>query len=413
MLNKRPMMPNAGEKESEFMGRCIAHYEEKGKPHDQAVAICMSEFKGEKSADKGEQRLATIEPAQEQDVNIVMINRYTVGGTTLTRADVEIRSMYLCNDQIDSYDSRFTLEALNQIVDLIPGQPVLTGHDYESLPVARYFKAELENKASVNWVRAWFYWLKGVDGSADMARNIDGGIWREVSIGWRYSKDTCSICGKSIRECEHAPGQTYAGKKCYYEMSDIEKVLEGSLVFSGGQNNTHMAGERLAARDAGADNNKTKGSDIEMTPEQIKELENAARIAGIADTEARLAKEKSDLVAEATRLKTENEKLVSEKLSNRKTADLAFVSGTGLSPAALESLRLPELLGKLSDDAAAEFKRVFGELAKLGKKGLLEVPTGEFAAIDGEVSAGRGGELTDEARADRAFPPQIQKGGGK
>ena len=40
--------PQAGESESDFMGRCISKLKDEGKEQDQAVAICISKWEGRK-----------------------------------------------------------------------------------------------------------------------------------------------------------------------------------------------------------------------------------------------------------------------------------------------------------------------------------------------------------------------------
>lgn len=174
--------------------------------------------------------------------NVALINKFAQ--TELTIDDVYIRSMYLCNDVVDSYFSRFPEESLKKISKLVVGQSVLKGHDYNKLPIARFFKGKVVEKDGISWVRAWFYWLKNTDGAEDLVKNIDGGVYREVSIGFSCSEYICSICEKDIRRCEHIPGEKYKKQDCFYNMTKVEEVLEGSLVFKGAQVGTQLAGER-------------------------------------------------------------------------------------------------------------------------------------------------------------------------
>ena len=166
----------------------------------------------------------------------------------LSRDEVEVRSMYLCSSQFCEVDGcRFSDQALEQICRKIAGESVLAGHDKRSLPVARFFKAAVMERADVSdpetgqptlWVRAWFYWLKGTQSSRDLALNIDGGIYREVSISWRYRGGRCSVCERRPRSCPHVPGQRYDGVLCYTWIDDIVDVLEGSLVYRGADRQT-------------------------------------------------------------------------------------------------------------------------------------------------------------------------------
>lgn len=182
------------------------------------------------------------------DAMLEQINQYAL--KPLTTNDVYVRSMYIVNDQVDSYDSKFTHESLIQIAGMLPGESVLKGHDVRTLPVARFFKSTVTQKPGSDalWVRAWFYWVKGTAEADDLLRNIDGGVYREVSLCWLYNKSTCSICGADIWQCSHNPGDYYENELCYYEMSEIKEVLEGSFVYKGGQMGTELAGVREIGR---------------------------------------------------------------------------------------------------------------------------------------------------------------------
>jgi hypothetical protein len=177
--------------------------------------------------------------------------------TPLSRDQVYIRSMYLCSSQLCESDwCRFSDQALAQICQQVVGQSVLAGHDKQSLPVARFFKAvlverpevlDMETSLPTRWVRAWFYWLKETQGARDLALNMDGGIYREVSISWRYRGGRCSICGKAQHTCPHVSGEMYEGLRCYTWIDDILDVLEGSLVYRGADRKTGIAGEHHGA----------------------------------------------------------------------------------------------------------------------------------------------------------------------
>lgn len=161
------------------------------------------------------------------------------------RADqVYVRSMLVASNQpCDSDGCQFTRNALEQIAERIVGQSVLSGHNRASLPLARFFKADVisagqNNGASQDGVRAWFYWLRDTSGSKDLLLNIDGGIYREVSLSWRFNRWHCSICHSENGQCSHQVGKTYQGKTCYRVIDSILDVLEGSLVYKGADSNT-------------------------------------------------------------------------------------------------------------------------------------------------------------------------------
>lgn len=194
-------------------------------------------------------------PAGEDEEHMSLINRLTQ--TPLTRGQVLIRSMYLCSSQVcDSDWCRFSEQALRQISEKVVGECVLAGHDKRSLPVARFFKAALVERPDVPdpgtgqptlWIRAWFYWLAETQGAHDLALNMDGGIYREVSISWTYRGGRCSVCGCSPHVCGHVPGQVYDGQRCYTWIDEILDVLEGSLVYRGADRETGITGEHEAS----------------------------------------------------------------------------------------------------------------------------------------------------------------------
>ncbi|MBE7560547.1 hypothetical protein HS125_17025 [bacterium] len=174
--------------------------------------------------------------------------------TPLGEDDVYVRSMILCTDRVCESDwCRFSPTALAEIAEKIAGVSVLAGHDRRSLPVGRFFRGRVvelpeENPATgrpVVAVRAWFYWLAATSGAEDLLRNIDGGIYRAVSVSWRYEKDHCSVCGAATG-CGHTPGRTYGGQLCHRVIDHVDEVLEGSLVYKGADSAAQVGRQRDA-----------------------------------------------------------------------------------------------------------------------------------------------------------------------
>lgn len=172
------------------------------------------------------------------------------------RADqVFVRSMYLCSTQPCAADGcQFTFAALQQISRLIVGQSVLPGHDRRSLPLARFYRAEVVQRNSddgdaAHFVRAWFYWLRDTSGANDLLLNIDGGIYREVSLAWKFNQWRCSICGAQNNQCSHRPSERYGERTCYRLIDAVTEVLEGSLVYKSADRSTNVTGMRSADDD--------------------------------------------------------------------------------------------------------------------------------------------------------------------
>lgn len=169
----------------------------------------------------------------------------------LRAEQVFIRSMYLCSSQPCEADGcQFTRAALEQIARLIVGQSVLPGHDRRSLPLARFYRAQVIERIGephpVHFVRAWFYWLRDTSGAKDLLLNIDGGIYREASLAWKFNQWRCSICNAHNNQCSHRPGERYGDTTCYRLIDSVNEVLEGSLVYKSADRSTNVTGARSA-----------------------------------------------------------------------------------------------------------------------------------------------------------------------
>jgi hypothetical protein len=124
------------------------------------------------------------------------------------------------------------------MAELVIDAPVLVGHDHQKLPIARNFKAEIVEKNGTAWLAAHFYWLASSDGAENLLKNIDGGIYKEVSAAFLFETPECSICGRDVRGCEHIPFRQYALpngslRPGFFWYRNVSKILETSLVFRG------------------------------------------------------------------------------------------------------------------------------------------------------------------------------------
>ncbi len=71
--------------------------------------------------------------------------------------------------------------------------------------------------------------------NADFILNIEGGVYRETSIGFSFKTPECSVCQRDLRTCDHVPGRNYGEALCHYVMRDVLEVIEGSVVPAGSQ----------------------------------------------------------------------------------------------------------------------------------------------------------------------------------
>lgn len=167
------------------------------------------------------------------------VNKYAL--RPLAPGDFRVFTMDLCNNQIDHHFSRFPEEELSRMVDMVPGRPLMELHDRANrLPRGTFFRSALAQEGDVVSIRADVYVLNIQENQA-MIANIDGGVYRETSVGFSFGTPECSVCGKDIRNCKHVPGNQYKGESCHYVMRDVSEIIEGSLVPAGSQGTRFVA----------------------------------------------------------------------------------------------------------------------------------------------------------------------------
>lgn len=187
-----------------------------------------------------------VKPTQAQ---VDMINARIRPPQPVTVDSIYVRRARVINTMVDHYFTRFTESAIPQVAAMLPTRPMLVNHNRGSgilgMPVARWFDAQaLQNPDGdgVDWVQGDFYWPKGVDQADYMAAMMDAGVWSEVSLAWWFTGCRCSICGRDPEDCTHIPGEDYGEKAgvCHWDMFDITRVDEASVVWAGGQKDTEI-----------------------------------------------------------------------------------------------------------------------------------------------------------------------------
>jgi hypothetical protein len=176
---------------------------------------------------------------------VKLVNANIKPPSQLRPEDLYIRAMYIASDQVNSFGGRFPRDEMETLARLLIDSPVMVGHRKDRLPIGRNFHAVIESRGDSTWVKGYFYWLKGSADAERLRENIDGGIYKECSIGFTFKFARCSICHRDIRSCSHQPLKSYpdAGgqvRECCFEYRQIEKVLETSLVYRGAQPNTSI-----------------------------------------------------------------------------------------------------------------------------------------------------------------------------
>ena len=165
------------------------------------------------------------EPTETISTDLVqLINENINPPSEVTADDVYVRAMYIVSDEVNSFGGRFPAEEHDRLRELLVDSPVLVGHRKDRLPIGRNFHAVPVRRDGRLWVKSYFYWLRSAAGSASLAENIDGGIYKECSIGFTFLLPECSVCGQDIRTCEHEPFGRYGdGEKCHFNYRKIER----------------------------------------------------------------------------------------------------------------------------------------------------------------------------------------------
>ena len=149
---------------------------------------------------------------------------------TLTKDDVYVFSVRLCDDQVDRDFERFSAEAIEGLAPMFIGRPGIVDHDWSAeRQIARVFDTAVEKEAGQTFLRAWAYMLR-TEKTKDLIADIEGGIRQEVSIGCAMGKSTCSVCGAEYGACEHKKGAVYGGDVCCAVLSEPTDAYEFSFV---------------------------------------------------------------------------------------------------------------------------------------------------------------------------------------
>lgn len=182
--------------------------------------------------------------ADSPDDREFAVNRYAL--RALAPEEYAAFTLDLCNNQIDRHFSRFPEEELERINELVPGRPLMERHDLRgTLPRGRFFRSTLHHEGEVISVRPEVYVLRTAEND-DFILNIEGGVYRETSIGFSFQMPECSVCGKDLRTCDHVPGRTYGDAACHFIMRGVLEVAEGSVVSSGSQGTGFVREDRDA-----------------------------------------------------------------------------------------------------------------------------------------------------------------------
>ncbi len=170
--------------------------------------------------------------------NLEKINRFS--RKELTEEEVYIFPVILCDNDIDRDGEKFTVSALKKLAGLYIGKTGIFSHDPKGEnQTARIFDTSVVTDPTRKTADGEVYtclkanaYMVRTSSNADLIREIDGGIKKEVSVGCAISKQTCSICGRDVRKgpCSHKLGRYYNGRQCYHILDEPTDAFEWSFV---------------------------------------------------------------------------------------------------------------------------------------------------------------------------------------
>lgn len=165
------------------------------------------------------------------------LNKFT--RRKFTGDEVFIFPVILCDNEVDRDNERFSRKSLDEMAEKFVGVTGIFDHDPKGgNQTARIFSAEVVEESRGNslgepyaYIKANAYMVR-TDSNADLIREIEGGIKKEVSVSCAAERHICSVCGtdRRVKACHHVKGRRYDGKKCFLSLEDISDAYEWSFV---------------------------------------------------------------------------------------------------------------------------------------------------------------------------------------
>lgn len=245
-------------------------------------------------------------------------------------------SVKLCDNEVDRELEAFDTAALGALAEKFIGVTGSMDHTastrdqkariYDCRVVEEPDRQTLRGGAYA-YLKADCYMLRTPE-NAELIREIDGGINKEVSVGCRMGACRCSVCGMKRGACTHEPGRFYGEKFCCAVLSEPLDAYEWSFVAVPAQ------------REAGV----------------IKSYGQADRV--IRETAGALAREKARYERERQGVRTEIARLMTLLLPDLRASVIAACSGD-LRDESLDDVRKSlekraELAGLFAPQTAAK-----------------------------------------------------------
>lgn len=185
-----------------------------------------------KSAAPGQ---AVMQPGVPDAAELEQINAQSYG--TLRAEEVYTFSVVLCDNEVDRDLERFSIPALEALAELFVGRSGIFDHTMRGRDqVARIYDCAVVQEPGrttrcgevYTALKAKAYMLRG----SALAREIEAGIKREVSVSCSVRRTVCSVCGADLRTapCAHRKGETYDGTLCCTVLDSPSDAYEWSFV---------------------------------------------------------------------------------------------------------------------------------------------------------------------------------------
>ncbi len=191
------------------------------------------------------------------DEELKLINSYT--RRELSKDEVYVFSVVLCDNDIDRDGERFTVESLFELEKLFVGKTGIFDHNPTAKnQTARIFACKVEAVDGRKTATGDDYfrlkaraYLPVSEKNSDVILALDSGIIKEVSVGCAVEQVLCSICGERTEICPHKKGEKYGSKICCGELVNPYDAYEWSFVAVPSQK---LAGVTKSAQIIGKEN---------------------------------------------------------------------------------------------------------------------------------------------------------------
>jgi hypothetical protein len=150
---------------------------------------------------------------------MALINAYS--RRTLTKDEVYVFGVVLCDNDIDRDNERFTVESLFELEKLFVGKTGIFDHSPTAKnQTARIFACSVESVGGRKTANGDDYfrltaraYIPKTKGNEEIIQAIDSGILKEVSIGCAAGEVRCGICDENINHCAHIKGESQRNRK--------------------------------------------------------------------------------------------------------------------------------------------------------------------------------------------------------